>query len=96
MKYLVYSIISTIMLLSCSNVMACDWIRYKQSYPVVSSVVPYTYVVPAPQPSTVYVPVVVYQPVAIQPVPVVEQRVVWVWPNYYQYPIYTRPTLIRY
>lgn len=76
-----------------SEVYGCDWVRYHYSYPVVLQ----------PQPvvvnttSYVNVPTVVYQPVIVQqPVPVVEQRVLWVWPNYYTYPVYPRPTYIRY
>jgi hypothetical protein len=67
----------------------CEWARACSVQPVQQIVYP-IYYVPAPQPQ----PVVTYQTVLI---PVVQQRVEWVWPNYYPIqPIYIRPTIIRY
>ena len=88
MKTLVYAILFIGLLFTSTNSYGCEWWTHRTVQPVV--VVQPTVVQP------VYVPVAVVQPVILQPVPVVEQRVVWVWPNYYQYPVYVRPTFIRY
>lgn len=77
---------------------ACDWIRLR--YPPTVVMEPVVQPVPvvwqyATVPTVVYQPVVVHQPVLVLMVPVVEQRVVWGWPNYYVAPV-IRPTYIRY
>lgn len=69
---------------------ACDWIRAR---PIV--------ILPQPQPQVVNYTVVQPQPVVTYQtvwIPVVEQRVQWVWPNYYTVqPVqYVIPAVVRY
>lgn len=78
-----------------NNSYACEWVRARPIQTVVVYAYPPSvynvypvYIAPQPQ------PVVTYETVLV---PVVQQGVQWVWPNYYQVqPVYIRPTLIRY